>query len=214
MPATKLLILGAGPFARCVADIAECDEKTEIVGFVVNIPPFTRGSQLDDKPIYWIDDLEEMDKDIKVVCAFARMKRVELIHQVLDLGFTFTNVIHPNAGISRRAKIGTGVIVSGGVQIAAGAVIGDHVILNRGALIGHDTKVEDYCVLLPGANIAGNVNVGQKTTIGMGANIIDKLTIGKGCMIGAGFLLTKDIPDHVKVVGMPALIIEKDIPEE
>jgi acetyltransferase-like isoleucine patch superfamily enzyme len=45
----------------------------------------------------------------------------------------------------------------------------------------------------------------------LGANILEYLTIGKQCIIGAGSLVTKDVPDRVKVVGLPAMIIEKEI---
>jgi acetyltransferase-like isoleucine patch superfamily enzyme len=63
----------------------------------------------------------------------------------------------------------------------------------------------------PGVNLASGVKIGSGTYVGMGANIIQNISIGEGSYIGAGSLVTRDVPDHVKVVGMPARIIEREI---
>jgi len=43
--------------------------------------------------------------------------------------------------------------------------------------------------------------------IGAGARIVGNITIGYGSVIGANAVITKDIPDHSVVVGVPAKII-------
>ncbi len=43
----------------------------------------------------------------------------------------------------------------------------------------------------------------------MGANIIDNVRIGEHAFIGAGSLVTRDVPDLVQVVGMPAQVIRR-----
>jgi acetyltransferase-like isoleucine patch superfamily enzyme len=45
----------------------------------------------------------------------------------------------------------------------------------------------------------------------MGAVVIDHITIGSHSVIGAGAVVTKDVPDHVLVVGVPARIVKEGI---
>jgi acetyltransferase EpsM len=55
------------------------------------------------------------------------------------------------------------------------------------------------------------VEIGDGTYVGMGATVLDNISIGKGCTIGAGSVVTKDLPDAVKVVGVPARIVETGV---
>jgi acetyltransferase-like isoleucine patch superfamily enzyme len=45
----------------------------------------------------------------------------------------------------------------------------------------------------------------------MGAVVIDHLTIGAHSVVGAGSLVTKNVPDRVQVVGVPARIVKENI---
>jgi len=209
----KLLILGLGGLAISMADVAEESGQFDVMGFVVNEPPFTRGTSRSGKPVFWIDEIEDLGQDCVAICPLESTRKIHLIDQVRALGIQLVNLIHPSAYVSRTAKIGENVIINSGAQIATNCQLGDHVIINRGALIGHDVIINDLCYISPGVNIASHVWVGAKTKIGMGANIIEKVQIGESCLIGAGSLITKDVPDRVNVVGMPARIIERNIGE-
>lgn len=208
---TRLLILGAGTFAMEVADLASDLPGIETTGFVVNIPPYQPGSTLLNKPIYWIDDLEKMDREIQLICAIVSTKRWQFIQQMEEMGFQFTSIIHPTARVSRMATVGNGTLISSGVQVATHTRIGEHVIINRGALIGHHNSIGDYSTISPGSILAGNITIGRRVWIGLGAMILEKNTIGDQAVIGAGSLVTRDIPARVKAIGMPAAIIEKEI---
>jgi len=209
----KLLILGLGGLAISMADVAEESGQFDVVGFVVNEPPFTRGTFRAGKPVFWIDEVEDMDHGCVAICPLESPRKIHLINQVRAMGIQLVNLIHPTAYVSRTVEIGENVIINSGAQIAANSQLGDHVIINRGALIGHDVIINDLCYISPGVNIASHVCVGSKTKIGMGANIIENTQIGENCLIGAGSLITQDVPDRVKIVGMPARIIERNIEE-
>ena len=51
------------------------------------------------------------------------------------------------------------------------------------------------------------VRVKQGASIGSGAVILCGITIGQSAVIGAGAVVTKDVPDHAIVAGVPARVI-------
>ena len=207
----RIMVLGLGGLARSVVDIADDSRKFEVIGFVVNEPPFSRGTTVAGKRVYWIDEIFDMDKNFSAICPLESIRKINFINEILSFDIQMATLIHPSAYVSRTAEIGKDVIINSGTQIATNSQIKDHVIINRGALIGHDVTINELCYISPGVNIASDVTIGSKTKIGMGANIIENIQVGENCIIGAGSLLTRDVPDGVKVVGMPARIIEKNI---
>ena len=209
----NIIVLGAGSLAKDIADLVEEIPDFKVVGFLVNKPPYVQCTKLAGKPIFWIDELESFDKSHKIINGIARMEKVRFISQVKNFGYEFLRFIHPSSNISQTVILGEGSTINRGVHIATCANLGNFVYINRGSLIGHDTIINDYSVVSPGVNIAGNVVIGSRTYIGMGSIIIERVKIGNGCFIGAGSLVTMNVPDHVKVVGAPARIIEKDIEE-
>jgi len=211
MQSTPLLIIGAGSLAKDIADLTKDIPGINIVGFVIDQPPFERGMKLMGLPIYWIDEISEFDSSHKAICALARMKKFEIINKIKSYNIEFIQFNHPSSRISSSSIIGEGVVINSGVQIATSSILGNFVYVNRGALIGHDTTIGDLTVISPGVNIAGNVSIGKKTYVGMGTIITERVSVGEGCFICAGSLVTRDLPDHVKVIGAPARIIERDI---
>jgi sugar O-acyltransferase (sialic acid O-acetyltransferase NeuD family) len=161
--------------------------------------------------VIWVDDLGPLAATHLAVCAIGTTQRVRFVEQVEAMGFRFATVRHPTARISRTSTLGPGSIVSAGVVVAAHTAIGRHVIVNRGGLIGHHTRIGDYVTLSPGANVAGRVTIGAGTYVGIGAIVLDYLTVGAGSVVGAGAVVTKDVPDHVQVMGVPARITKERV---
>ena len=163
------------------------------------------------RPVIWIDNAVSLAASHKAVCSIGTTHRQRFIQQARALGFQFTSVIHPTARVSSMSTVGEGSILSAGVVIASNAKIGNHVIINRGSLIGHNTVIHDFVTISPGANIAGFVTVGEAAYVSIGAIVLDRLTIGKHALIGAGAVVTRDVPDRVQVMGIPAKVTKKDI---
>lgn len=120
----------------------------------------------------------------------------------------FINIIHPQTAIASSVNFGRGIHINPMVSIAAYTEIENFVSINRNASVGHHTRIEEFCTLHPGVNVAGHCNIGQGVVIGMGANVIDGKKIGQNSIIGAGALVTKDIPENVVAMGVPAKIIK------
>jgi len=209
--ARPLLILGTRTLAVEVADLAWEIDGFEVAGFVENMDRRRCAERLEGLPIYWADDVAGLAGSHYAVCGLATTFRSRFTDQMAALGMGFATLVHPSARLSSSSAIGEGSILSVGVIVASHTDIGRHVIVNRGALIGHHTQIGDYVTIHPGANIAGACRIGDAAYIGMGAVVIDHVTIGSHAVVGAGAVVTKDVPDNVLVVGVPAKIVKQDI---
>jgi acetyltransferase EpsM len=207
----KLIVLGSRAFAEEVADlVSDCDEY-ELVAFGENWDRDRCRNRLLGLPIIWVDELAPLAASHLAVCAIGTTHRSIFVKQAQALNIPFATVRHPTARVSRTSTVGPGSILSAGVIVAAHTTLGEHVIVNRGVLIGHHTKIGSYVTISPGANIAGRVSIGDGTYIGIGAIVLDSITVGAGSVVGAGSLVTKDVPDHVQVMGVPARVTKVGI---
>jgi len=123
---------------------------------------------------------------------------------LLGRGLAPAQVVHPRAVVSAGAAIGPGCVILANAFVSTGAVLGAHVHVNYNATVGHDTVAGDYVTVLPGANVAGTVMLGPDVTVGSNACVLPGLRVGSGVTVGAGAVVTRDQPDGVVVVGVPA----------
>ena len=209
--APPLLILGTRLLAVELVDLLSEIPGFRLVGFVENMDRQKCNDKLEGLPVFWVDDIADLADTHWAVCALATTHRSRFTQQAANLGFRFATLIHPWSRISSESSVGEGSIISPGVIIASHSSLGRHVFVNRGALIGHHTQIGDHVSILPGANVAGVCRIGEATYIGMGALVLDHIKVGSHSIIGAGAVVTKDVPDHVQVVGVPARIVRENI---
>lgn len=205
----QLAILGAGPFAEEIADLVAETAQYELVAFIEGIDRERCRRPLSGLPVLWIDDAGALADSCVAVCAVGTPERAGFIRQAAAHGLRFATLVHPSACISATATLGAGTIVSAGGVIAAHASFGQHVIVNRGCLIGHHTTVGDFATISPGANIAGGARIGDRCYVGMGAVVLDQVAIGSGAVVGAGAVVTRDVPERVLMMGVPARIVKR-----
>ncbi len=208
---TPLLILGTGIFSLEIAELAAENSEFQLVGFVENMEPEKCREKIQGLPIFWVDDVASFDHSHRAICSLGTTHRKLFTDQIDALDMSFTTLVHPTAVISPSVTLEEGVIVSAGVIIATHTRLGKHVRVNRGTLIGHHTEIGDFVTIQPGANIAGLCHIGEATYIGMGATVLDRIKIGANSIIGAGSVVTKDVPDNVQVVGVPAKIVKENV---
>ena len=112
--------------------------------------------------------------------------------------------------IQKNARVGNRCKVSSHTFVCSGVTIEDEVFVGHGVMFTNDSY--------PHATTDGRLQTEQDwkeipTTIRSGASIgsnvtvLAGLTVGEHAMVGAGAVVTKDVPAHAIVVGVPARVI-------
>lgn len=205
-----LVILGTHGLAAEVADVASQSGWT-VTAFVENMDRDRCRESIEGLPVVWVDELRDLAATHLALGGLGTTRRSRFAIEAAGLGMSFATVVHPSAEVSSTVTIGEGTVIGVRTVVATRATIGAHVYVNRGAMIGHHTAIGDYTSVQPGAVVAGACTIGSGTWIGVGAIVIDHLSVGDDVVIGAGAVVTKDVPDAVQVVGVPARVVKEGI---
>ena len=203
----RLVILGAGGFAREVADIVRdlgADSGIELLGFADRDRSRT-GEILNDSAILGtLADVPELASVYAIAGAGEIAPRKRQSAEMVANGLTPLTLVHPSVIMSPFVTVGAGSAITAGTIITNNVQIGEHVVLNLGVTVGHDVVIGDHCVLSPGVHISGWVHIEDECYFGTGAVILPRVTIGRGATVGAGSVVTKDVAPGTTVVGVPA----------
>lgn len=206
----KIFILGAGGFGREVLNIfTDLSRNSDVLGFLEENCQ-REGELINKKPIHDLSKLNDFDKDeVKLVCAIGTPHRKKLIEKTKKMGFEYETIVHPSVIMSEWIQLGEGCIICAGNILTNQIQIGNFSILNLACTIGHDVVIGDYTTLSPGVHISGNVSIGDECFIGTGAVTVEKLEIGNNSFIGAGAVVSRNIPDNVLALGIPAKTVKE-----
>ncbi len=208
---TRVVIIGAGGFAREVQDIlrVRANEFEFLLGFIDDFAePDTRINGHSVLGNFDWFKTEQAKGARAVVGVGAPEVRRRLVKRAEALGVKFCNVIHPSTISSHYVKLGVGVVIPPGCVLTNNITIGNHVHLNLNSTVGHDAVIEDFVTTAPGVHINGFNVIKEGAYIGTGVNIIEQITIGEWSVIGTGAAVIRDIPPNTTAVGCPAKVIK------
>jgi len=119
-------------------------------------------------------------------------------------------MIRENTRIGNNVSVGTATIIEGNtvigndvslqstVYIPTGTIIGNRVFIGPNAVLTNDKYPPGKSLLAP--RIGNNVSVGANSTL------LPGICVGEGVLIAAGSVVTRDVPDHMMAIGVPARI--------
>jgi UDP-2-acetamido-3-amino-2,3-dideoxy-glucuronate N-acetyltransferase len=113
--------------------------------------------------------------------------------------------------IQKGAVIGSRCKISSHTFICEGVTIEDGVFVGHGVMFINDTHPR---ALRSDGTLQTDVDwevvkttVRAGASIGSNATILGGVTVGEGALVGAGAVVTRDVPDHAVVVGVPARVV-------
>lgn len=110
--------------------------------------------------------------------------------------------------IQRGAVIGARCKISSHTFVCEGVTLEDEVFVGHGVMFTNDRRPRatnpDGSPQSPADWTLVRTLVRRGSSIGSNATIVAGVTIGRGAMVGAGAVVTRDVPDHGVVAGVPA----------
>lgn len=216
MEKEKIVIIGAGQHARVVLYNIEEQNKYEVIGYL-DSDDNRIGNIFEGKKIlgnYQKENLKEFSKKIgtnKFFIGFGNMKyRKKVFDYFINNGWEAVNIIHPNAVVSKNARLGKGILIECGCLITPNPIIGDNVVVNTGSQVNHDNIIENNVYIASGVILSGGIKIGENTLLDDGVIVTLGCSVGKNSLIGAGAVVTKNIPDEVVAYGSPCKVIREN----
>ena len=126
--------------------------------------------------------------------------------------------------IGDQSKVGTFVEIQQGAKIGRNVKVSSHTFICEGVTIEDDVFIGHNVSFIndkyPRAAVNGRPQtegdweciptlVKQGASIGTSATILCGVTIGEHAIVGAGSVVTKDVPAHAIVAGVPAQVIRR-----
>ncbi len=206
----RVLVLGAGGHGQVVADIllrmAEAGAPMIVSGFLDDHPELA-GRRLLGVPVLGpLAARASLPHDAVVIAVGSNRRREALAADLAREGERFVTACHPRAVIAPGVVLGEGTMVCAGAVVNTGSAVGAHVILNTNCSVDHHNTIAEYAHIAPGVTLGGEVRVGAGALVGIGATVVPRRSVGAWAVIGAGAVVTRDIPDGVTAVGVPAAV--------
>ncbi|HEV2369484.1 MAG TPA: DapH/DapD/GlmU-related protein, partial [Acidimicrobiales bacterium] len=124
----------------------------------------------------------------------------------------YSHILNGSA-LGRDCVVGQNVMIGPNVTVGDGCRIQNNVSLFEGVSLGRGVFCGPSCVFTNVLNPRAEVSrrdeflptvVEDGATIGANATVVCGNRLGAYCMVGAGAVVTKDVPPHALVVGIPA----------
>lgn len=118
---------------------------------------------------------------------------------------------------------GSSIYIKGGAKLILGTGYANYncniqcyekIVIGNDVCISEEVIIRDsdnHYIYRPGYKMSSPIIIEDNVWIGLRATILKGVRIGKGSIVAAGAVVTKDVPPHSLVAGVPARIIKTGI---
>ena len=153
-----------------------------------------------------------------------RVQDTAQVHESAEIGEGTS--VWELAQIREKASLGSGCVIGRGAYIGTGVQIGDNVKIQNYALVYEPARLADGVFIGPAVVLTNDhnprsvspdgslkrgsdwqavgVDIAEGASIGARAVCVAPIRIGRWAMVAAGAVVTRDVPDHALVMGVPA----------
>jgi sugar O-acyltransferase (sialic acid O-acetyltransferase NeuD family) len=135
-----------------------------------------------------------------------RRFRKEVYQYLKRHGIPVATFVHPSSYVDASAVLQEGSVVLVDCTIDMKAMVGENVLLSSRCFVSHHVRIGAHTFCGPAVNLAGHTEVGECCFLGVNTTSVDHVRMGENVQTAAGSVLTKDVPDHVMVAGVPAVV--------
>ncbi len=140
-------------------------------------------------------------------------------HSVFYEGSTFGSRLVTGHHVTVREKTVAGENLQIGTlgDIQGDCVIGNYVRFHSNVFVGKKSKIGNFVWLLPYVILTNDPTPPSENTVGSviedyasiatGSSVLPGVVVGSGAMVGAYSLVSKNVPDGMLVIGVPAKVI-------
>lgn len=145
-----------------------------------------------------------------------------------------TAIVDDGATLGEGTRLWHWTHVCGGARIGANCSLGQNVFVGNDVVIGDNVKIQNNVSVYDAVTLEDDVFCGPSmvftnvfnpraavvrkseyrptlvrrgATLGANSTIVCGTTIGRYAFVGAGTVITRDVPDHALVVGVPGVQI-------
>jgi UDP-perosamine 4-acetyltransferase len=204
----KVIVIGSGGHAKVVIDILHEMQNVEIFGITSN--SLSAGSFYIGYQILGDDEVlsQYVDQNYFIAMGLGGYRdnnlREKVYNYAKELGFSFINVIHPNAIISKTVKLGESIVIFPGVVLNTDVQIGNNSIVATGSTIDHETIIGNNVLVSAGVTVGACSKIQDNSLLALGSKVISGIAIGRNAVVAAGAVVIKNVQNNETVFGIPA----------
>lgn len=203
----KVIIIGNSDYARLIREYVDELDEYHCDGFSVD-GAYISESKIDGLPVIAFEEIKSFFPvdSVKLILAIGYQKlgktRRDLYSRYSELGYCFTNYIHPSAHVDKKCVMGNGNIFLESVIVQKRVKIGNGNVFFQDSMISHDDVVGNFNTFCGRSLLCGYVKVADCSFFGAGSIVKDKIEVASYNFVGAGAYLHKSTPENHAILPM------------
>jgi sugar O-acyltransferase (sialic acid O-acetyltransferase NeuD family) len=201
----ELWVIGSGGHAKVVIDTALAIGRYEVAG-VLDDNEAKHGTTVlgvEIRAAATVESFERLGVKHAVVAIGDNQTRKRVVERFDGL-VEWETLIHPTVHVAHCAEVLEGAVVFAGCVLQPESHVGRHAIINTLTTVDHECRVGDFAHLSAGIRTGGGTTVEEGALLGIASCTLPLIHVGEWAVVGAGSVVTRNVPPHAVVKGVPA----------